>query len=353
MVENDSTIRSEHAEHAGHTEHTEHAETKRKLEAKVRKFKYISAVLAVAIVILAAYLFYPSVISIINGPAVGQRLTSKNNPLSSSELAAINNAPNSYFETSGEMLLNLTIPGETRNNGTYVGVVYMMKQMHYAPFVVNGKPSAIYVGATSCIYCAENRWAMALALSRFGSFGSLYKGYSALGDGDVPTLFWAPQNITGSGSADFKNYYSSNYINFFSGEYDSPINGSFQAPSGGYSFFIQSAKSQSDILAMEYIANLSQFRGTPATFFGTTLNQGADAVVFGLANSTTQKTTFPPITFMTHSAILNQLGSMSSTFAVEEYAAADVYVAQICMSLNNTAPVCALPAITSIESIIA
>ena len=317
-----------------------------------------TAVLAVIVVILAAVSFYPHAASTTTttvpatGPVVGQTLAGINDQLNNSELAAINNAPNSYFEAAGESLLNLTIPGESRNNGTYVGVVYMMKLQQYKPFIVNGKPSAIYVGATSCIYCAENRWAMALALSRFGSFTSLYKGYSALGDGDVPTLFWAPQNITGSG-VDFMNYYTSNYINFFSGEFDSQITGGFQPPSSGYNTFIQGATAQSDRLAMEYMANISQFKGTPTTLFGTTLNGGADAVVFGTENSTTQKNTqYPPLTFMTHGSIIKQLSGMSSTFALEEYAAADVYVAQICLSINNTASACSLPAITSIEGII-
>jgi len=265
----------------------------------------------------------------------------------------LNNAPNSYFQYAGESILNLSLPGEIGNNGTYSGVVYMSKLKQYAPFVVSGKPSVIYVGATSCIYCAENKWAMALALTRFGSFASLYKGYSALGDGDVPTIFWAPQNITGTGF-DFTHYYSSNSINFFAADFDSPITGGFVPPTGGYAGYIQAASNPSDKLAMQYMANLSQFRGTPTTMFGTTLNGGVDAVVFGEANSTTNQTPkIPPISYMTHESIISQIGGMNSVFALKEYAAADVYVAEICISINNTASVCSLPAITSIENIIA
>jgi hypothetical protein len=62
-------------------------------------------------------------------------------------------------------------------------------------FSYNGKPSVIYIGAISCVWCGENRWAMAMALSRFGSFNSLYIGYSSIHDGDVPTLYWKPQEL--------------------------------------------------------------------------------------------------------------------------------------------------------------
>src|SRR5690242_16646044 len=39
----------------------------------------------------------------------GHRLTGINSPFSSSELAVINGAPNSYFQTAGGMLLNQSI----------------------------------------------------------------------------------------------------------------------------------------------------------------------------------------------------------------------------------------------------
>jgi hypothetical protein len=38
---------------------------------------------------------------------------------------------------------------------------------------VHGKPEMLYIGAEFCPYCAAMRWAMAVALSRFGTFGPL------------------------------------------------------------------------------------------------------------------------------------------------------------------------------------
>ena len=328
------------------------AGTQRRLEARLRKYKLATEVLAIAVVLLAVYAVYPSVSAYVRGPIAGNVLTGINMPLSASQLSAINNAPNSYFEIAGQAMLNLSIPGEAQQNGSYVGVVYVQRQLQHSPLVIGGKPTVIYVGAISCIFCGENRWAMALALSRFGNFSSLYNGYSSEGDGDVPTLYWAPQNITTTGSVNFNNFYSSRYINLITAEYDSPIVKGFEIPSNGYTYFIQHAQNQSQSTAMSYISQLGQFQGTPTTFWGGTLDGGADAVVFGTSNSL-QVTNYPALTYMTHSQIIGQLKGFNTTLAVEEYAAADVYVAQTCIALNNTAPVCALPAIGYIEKIIA
>jgi hypothetical protein len=39
-----------------------------------------------------------------------------------------------------------------------------------------GKPEMLYIGAEFCPYCAELRWSMAVALSRFGSFTTPLRG---------------------------------------------------------------------------------------------------------------------------------------------------------------------------------
>jgi len=47
----------------------------------------------------------------------------------------------------------------------------------------DGKPEVLFVGAEWCPYCAAERWALVLALSRFGSFTSL--GYTTSASDDV------------------------------------------------------------------------------------------------------------------------------------------------------------------------
>ena len=134
----------------------------------------------------------------------GKRLTDINAPFNSSELAGINNAPDSYFETAGNMLLNNTLTNR----------VGLSNPKKLPSFVLNGKPVVIFFGSTTCSFCAENRWAMLLALSRFGNFSNVFKGYSSIGDGDITTIYWSPANYNATSSTAFGDFYSSSYITF-------------------------------------------------------------------------------------------------------------------------------------------
>lgn len=59
-----------------------------------------------------------------------------------------------------------------------------------APLTENGKPKVLYVGAEWCPYCAAERWALAQALSRFGTLTNLGQTASDPNDTDpnTPTL---------------------------------------------------------------------------------------------------------------------------------------------------------------------
>jgi hypothetical protein len=58
------------------------------------------------------------------------------------------------------------------------------------PLTSNGKPDMLYIGAEFCPYCAAERWGMAIALSRFGTFSPLRGIHSSSTDVDpsTPTL---------------------------------------------------------------------------------------------------------------------------------------------------------------------
>jgi hypothetical protein len=68
---------------------------------------------------------------------------------------------------------------------------------------VDGKPDLLYVGAEFCPVCATERWAMYVALSKFGTF-SPQPGriHSALRDGDIQTVTF------------YKTTYTSPYFTF-------------------------------------------------------------------------------------------------------------------------------------------
>ena len=64
----------------------------------------------------------------------------------------------------------------------------------------NGKPEVLYIGGEFCPYCAGERWAMTVALSKFGKFSNLSMLHS--GESDVPTLTYVGSK------------YSSDYLTF-------------------------------------------------------------------------------------------------------------------------------------------
>ena len=270
--------------------------------------------------------------------AFGSRLTNINAPLNATELAVINNASQSYFVTAAQMYLNksLAIP---------IGAPVSASPL----LLVNGKPSVMYLGAISCVYCGENRWAMALALSQFGSFQQLFKGYSALGDQDVPTIYWAPAHYNATQGVEFGNFYTSKYINFISMDYASPITAGFQV--GTLTYFQQEAVATMNPAyeaATGIFIKLNNFAGTPYTIWGKFTVTQADAANFGDASSSA--TTTLPISSLTHGQVLGLLASPHTPFGWNEYAAADFYISLICASMASPAPVCSLPSISTMVS---
>ena len=67
-----------------------------------------------------------------------------------------------------------------------------------------GKPEVLYVGAEYCPYCATERWPLAIALSRFGTFTGLHGIHSSATDAypDEPTLTF------------YRSAYASRYLTF-------------------------------------------------------------------------------------------------------------------------------------------
>jgi len=82
------------------------------------------------------------------------------------------------------------------------------------PLTIGGKPAIVFVSEESCPFCAAERWALAAALSRFGTLSGLHFIHSSPTDGDIPTLSF------------YKSGYSSKYLAFapveWYGEADDP-----------------------------------------------------------------------------------------------------------------------------------
>ena len=76
--------------------------------------------LIVVVAALVVYVMWPSIRA--RGARAAAREDAQRDKLATqqqSQLAVINNAPDSYFEKAGEMMLNLSIPGEGLSNGVY------------------------------------------------------------------------------------------------------------------------------------------------------------------------------------------------------------------------------------------
>jgi thiol-disulfide isomerase/thioredoxin len=98
----------------------------------------------------------------------------------------------------------------------------------------DGKPIVTYIGAEYCPYCAAQRWAIAVALSRFGTFTNLSATHSASND-----VYPNTQTLSFYGSQ-----YSSPYLDFQPVEEQTN-----QAVNGAYPTLQQPTAAQSNLLA--------------------------------------------------------------------------------------------------------
>jgi thiol-disulfide isomerase/thioredoxin len=98
-----------------------------------------------------------------------------------------------------------TVPAATLNAvGKGSGVAALTPTTGQPALTSGGKPEIVYMGAEYCPYCAAERWAMTVALSRFGTFSNLHLIHSSSTDvyPNTPTLSY------------YQSGYSSQYIQF-------------------------------------------------------------------------------------------------------------------------------------------
>ena len=84
------------------------------------------------------------------------------------------------------------------------------------PLTSGGKPEVLYIGAEYCPYCAGTRWAMIVALSRFGTFSGLSTVHSSSTDTYPNTPTWTF----------YKSSYTSPYLTF------TPVETTTNVPNG-------------------------------------------------------------------------------------------------------------------------
>jgi thiol-disulfide isomerase/thioredoxin len=98
-----------------------------------------------------------------------------------------------------------TVPAATLDSiGKGTGVSPLIPTKGQPALTSAGKPEILYMGAEYCPYCAAERWAMVVALSRFGTFSNLHLIHSSGTDvyPNTPTLSF------------YKSSYRSQYVQF-------------------------------------------------------------------------------------------------------------------------------------------
>ncbi len=181
----------------------------------------------------------------------------------------------------------------------------------------SGKALITYVGAEYCPYCAAERWALAVALSRFGTFTHLGGTHSSSSD-----VFPDTQTLSFYGST-----YSSPYVDFASVEEatNEAVNGSYpslQTPTASEGALLSEYDSQGSIPFLD-IAN--KFVVTGASY--------SPQVLQGL----------------TRKQIARDLSDPSSAVAQAIDGTANDITAAICIATGDQpTSVCATPTISAI-----
>jgi hypothetical protein len=130
--------------------------------------------------------------------------------LSSSSSTTSDNTPNGPTGSALTSLIKTTtsVPASVLNAVGKGGgqVLATPEPIKGAALTENGKPEMLYIGAEYCPYCAAERWAMVVALSRFGTFTGLGTVHSAKANGageaepypDTPTWTFLHATFTSS-----------------------------------------------------------------------------------------------------------------------------------------------------------
>ncbi len=185
----------------------------------------------------------------------------------------------------------------------------------------SGKPEILYMGAEYCPFCAAQRWAMVIALSRFGTFGGLKYMTSSATDYSPSTPTFTFYNST----------YTSSYVTFVSVEMQSniPANGTYpllQRPTAQQQSLMGTFDPSGSIPFMDF-ANQSVIVG--ALF---------DPLAIDSENWTT---------------IASRLSNPSSLESQEIIGSANLMTAQICQATGNQPQsVCGQPYVSQIEALL-
>jgi hypothetical protein len=196
-----------------------------------------------------------------------------------------------------------SVPLSTLLAAPTTGVVASPQAISDPVLRADGKPDLLFIGAEFCPVCATERWAMYVALSKFGTFSpEPGRIHSAVRDGDIPTLTF------------YKTTYSSPYFTF------TPVETTTNQPEGDYYATLQRPTSAQQKLW------LSHSNGFPWLDFG------------GKVELTNAQYNPDELEGQTFSSIASMVGNNSTRIGADIDASAKVLVQTICASLTGGKP---------------
>jgi hypothetical protein len=189
-----------------------------------------------------------------------------------------------------------------------------------------GKPEMLYLGAEYCPYCAAERWAMIVALSRFGTFSGLATVHSSSTDVYANTPTWTFVHAT----------YTSKYLAFTSVEMETNI-----PTSTSYTALQTPTAAENALLAKydnaPYISS-SDAGSIPFVDFGNKY------MIVGASYSP------QVLSRLSWSTIATDLSNPSSPVAKGVDGTANYITAAICKMTGNQPASACTPAVQSLES---
>jgi thiol-disulfide isomerase/thioredoxin len=210
------------------------------------------------------------------------------------------------------------IPGSEVSTVSASGSSYFAT-VNGSPLTSGGKPEVLYVGAEYCPFCAAQRWAIIVSLSRFGTFSGLTTIHSSSTDIDPNT-----PTFTFYGAK-----YTSKYIAFTPVEETTVTETPLQNPT-----------SAQQALVAKYDPGTSS--GSPIPF----IDVGNKYVEVGNLNA------YGPTVLAgkNWSQVATALSQPSSTIAKGILGSANYMTAGICTLTNNQPASACTPAIQALES---
>lgn len=215
------------------------------------------------------------------------------------------------------LLTELVIPNNISNQiGIGVTQYAQTKMANNTLITHDGKPEILYIGAEYCPFCAAERWAMVIALMRFGSFSNL-----RLMTSSANVQEYSPSTPT---FTFYNSTYTSNYISFVSVEETTNNYSTLQQPNASELALFSKYDPQGGIPFILF-ANKS---------IQVSSNYDPKSVLYG----------------KNWSVIGSDLHNSSSVQAQAIIGSANLLTAEICETTNNTpSSVCSQQYVTQIE----